>query len=181
MTEQITPEETAKALNKFLRAVIRKARAKLKKNGINASNKLSRSFKSSYKVSTNSIEASISAEDYLPFIDLGVKGVKSGKSLGGFAYKSKGGKTGLKGMPPPKAFDKWNIRRGRAARDEKGRFLTRKQLNFRTAVGVFNYGIKPTKFFTDPFEEEFKTLPDELIEAYGLDIEKFTKAILDNG
>lgn len=170
--------ETQEALQAFLNDVIKKSKANLSSKGINASKGLSNSFSSSLKVSKNSFQATISAEDYLPFIDRGVKGVKSGSSLSGFAYKSKGGKTGLKGMPPPKAFDKWNIKRGRAGRDEKGRFLTRKQLNFRTAVGVFNYGIKPTKFFTDPFEQEFNKLPNDLIEAYGLDVEKFIKFIL---
>jgi len=170
--------ESKKILDKFFTSVISKAKENLNSKGINASKNLSNSFNYFVKVSPNSISADLFAENYLPFIDKGVKGVKSGSSLGGFAYKSKGGKTGLKGMPPPKAFDKWNVIRGRAARDEKGRFLTRKQLNFRTAVGVFNYGIKPTKFFTNPFEDEFKKLPNELVEAYGLDIENFMNFIL---
>ena len=34
-------------------------------------------------------------------------------------------------------------------------------------------GIKPSKFMTKALEKEFKTLPDELIEAYGLDIDDF--------
>ena len=176
---KIETTEIEIALDRFLKAVIKKAKDNLKSKNISASGKLANSFKSYIKESANSIEASIEAEDYLPFIDRGVEGVKSGKSLSGFKFKSKGGKRGLKGMPPPSAFDKWNVIRGRAGRDEKGRFLTRKQLNFKTAVGVFNYGIKPTKFFTNPFEDEFSKLPDDLVEAYGLDIDKFMKLVLD--
>ena len=123
-------DNTQEVLQRFLETVISKSKKNLSSRGINASKSLSDSFKSDVSVSTNSFEASISAEDYLPFIDRGVKGVKSGSSLSGFAYKSKGGRNGLKGMPPPSAFDKWNIRRGRNDRDEKGRFLSRKQLNF---------------------------------------------------
>lgn len=171
-------QETKEALDKFLNSVIDKSRDNLNKRGISASGDLSNSLKSKLKVSTNSFEATVIAEDYAKFIDRGVKGVKSGSSLSGFAYKSKGGKNGLKGMPPPSAFDKWNVRRGRAGRDEQGRFLSRKQLNFQTAVGVFLYGIKPTKFLTDPVEEEFNKLPQELIEAYGLDLEKFIEFLL---
>jgi hypothetical protein len=176
--------ETKKILDKFFTSVISKAKENLNSKGINASKKLSNSFNYFVKVSANSISADLMSEDYLKFIDRGVKGVKKGSSLGDlvtkkpYAYKSKGGKRGLKGMPPPKAFDKWNVIRGRAARDEKGRFLTRKQLNMKTAVGVFYYGIKPTKFFTNPFESEFKKLPNELVEAYGLDIENFMNFIL---
>lgn len=175
----ITLEKTQEALQDFLDTVIKKSKENLNKKGISASGDLSNSLKSTLNVSPNSFEATINSEDYAKFIDRGVKGVKSGSSLSGFAYKSKGGKNGLKGMPPPSAFDKWNIIRGRAGRDEKGRFLTRKQLNFKTAVGVFMYGIKPTKFLTDPVDEEFSKLPQELIEAYGLDIEIFIELLLN--
>jgi len=178
MSKKIELNETEKALEKFLKDVIKQARKNLEAKGINASGRLSSRFRQSYNVGENSIEGTITGEDYAKFIDLGVAGVKGGKSLGGFKYKAKGGKTGLKGMPPPKAFDKWNIRRGRADRDEQGRFLTRKQLNFKTAVGVFNYGIKPTRFFSSAFEDEFKNLPQELVEAYGLDVETFMQFIL---
>lgn len=177
--DKLDLKHTEEALEAFLKEVVSKAKDNLKTKGISATGDLSNSLKYSFNVGANSIEAHIESEDYAIFIDKGVEGVKSGKSLSGFKYKSKGGKRGLKGMPPPKAFDKWNIRRGRAARDEKGRFLTRKQLNFKTAVGVFNYGIKPTKFITNPIEDEYKKLPDELVEAYGLDLETFMDYILD--
>ena len=78
-------------------------------------------------------------------------------------------------MPPASAFDKWNIIRGRAGRSTLGTFLPRKSLNFATAIHVYKHGIKPTKFFTTPFERAFKRLPQELIEAYALDSEKFLK------
>jgi len=34
---------------------------------------------------------------------------------------------------------------------------------------IFAQGIKPSLFFTKPFEAAFKRLPDELIEKFGLD------------
>jgi len=176
---KIKQKENEKAIEALLKGDIKQARKNLEDKGINASGRLSSRFMQSYNVGENSIEGTITGEDYAKFIDLGVKGVKSGKSLGGFKFKSKGGKRGLKGMPPPKAFDKWNIIRGRAGRDEKGKFLTRKQLNFKTAVGVFNYGIKPSKFFSSAFEDEFNKLPKELIEAYALDVETFMEFILN--
>ena len=39
--------------------------------------------------------------------------------------------------------------------------------------GIFKNGIKPSLFFTKPFEKAFERLPDELVEAYGLDVEQF--------
>ena len=38
-------------------------------------------------------------------------------------------------------------------------------------------GIKPSLFFTKPFEAAFKKLPDELVEKYGLDMEELFEDI----
>ena len=38
---------------------------------------------------------------------------------------------------------------------------------------IWNKGIKPSLFFTKPFEQAFKKLPNELIEKFGLDVEDF--------
>ena len=168
-------KNTQKELERFARNVVSKSKSNLTRKNRNASRKLHDSVSSFVKVMPNSFSLSFFMEEYGMFIDQGVKGVKGGVSLDNFSYKSKGGIRGLKGMPPPKAFDKWNIRRGRADRDEKGRFLSRKQLNFKTAVGVFYYGIKPSMFFTSPFAAAFKNLPEDLIEAFGLDVEEFIK------
>ena len=174
--------ETRKELERFARNVVSKSKANLTRKGKNASDKLHNSIKSDLKVHKQSFSLSFAMEDYGTFQDRGVKGVKSGKSLGSydksikeFTYKQEKGIGTLDGMPPPSAFDRWNIRRGRSDRDDKGRFLSRKQLNFKTAVGVFYYGIKPSMFFTKPFESAFRNLPDELIEAFGLDVEKSIK------
>lgn len=172
----LEPTKLKEILEEFAQHVINGAKDQLRTQGKNTSNKLRDSLDYNVKVSKNSIQLDILAEDYLAYIDKGVSGIKTVYSTP-FSYKKT---TGLKGMPPPSAFDKWNIKKGRADRDEKGRFLTRKQLNFRTAVGIFYYGIKPSKFFTTPFENAFKSLPDEIIEAYGLDIESFIELTLKN-
>jgi hypothetical protein len=172
----LTLENTEKVLSEFAEYVISGAKANLKKQKKNTSGKLDKSLDYKIKVTKNSIQLDFLGEDYLEFIDKGVSGIKK-KYNTPFSYKKKGG---LKGMPPPSAFDKWNVKKGRAARDDKGRFLSRKQLNFATAVGVFYYGIKPSKFFTSPFEMAFDSLPNELVEAYGLDVEEFIKLTLKN-
>jgi hypothetical protein len=71
-------------------------------------------------------------------------------------------------MPPAKAFDKWVVRRGLAPRD-KGKFKNRKSLSFAIARSVYFNGIKPSLFFTKPFEAALKRLPEQLVEAFGLD------------
>lgn len=159
-------KNTEQALNDFMSSVIAKSRDNLKKKNINASKSLSNSFKGYVKVSPNSIEATIEAEDYLPFIDRGVKGVKGGKSLSGFRYTNK--------KPPVKFLQTW-------LKQKTGKFRQRnqKQIAFAIQNKIFNYGIRPTRFFTDPFKEEFRDLPQEIIEAYGLDVEQFMRLVLD--
>jgi hypothetical protein len=43
------------------------------------------------------------------------------------------------------------------------------------ANNIYARGIKPSLFFTKPFEQGFKKLPDEVLEAYGLDVEDYLK------
>ena len=38
---------------------------------------------------------------------------------------------------------------------------------------IYKNGIKPSLFFTKTFDKSFERLPDELVEAYGLDVEQF--------
>ena len=95
------------------------------------------------------------------FQDKGVSG-KEKKYNTPYSYKSK--------MPPTKALDKWVVRRGIAPRDAKGRLISRQSLKFAIAKGIFKNGIKPSLFFTKPFEAAYDRLPDELVEAYGIDI-----------
>jgi hypothetical protein len=78
-------------------------------------------------------------------------------------------------MPPANKLDKWTVKRTIAPIDEKGRFITRKGLNFIIARSIYQKGIKPSLFFTKPFEKAFKQLPDDVINAYALEVEDFLK------
>jgi hypothetical protein len=109
-------------------------------------------------------------EDYGNFQDKGVDGIKQ-KHGAPYSFKSK--------MPPPSAFDKWIVRKGIAPRKTGGQFATRKGLQFIIARSIFQKGIKPSLFFTKPFEQAFRQLPDDLIQKYGLDMEKDLLKILD--
>lgn len=55
-------------------------------------------------------------------------------------------------------------------RDESGRFVkgTYENAAFVIARSIKKKGIRPTLFFTTPFEAAFADLPDEVVEAYGL-------------
>lgn len=60
-------------------------------------------------------------------------------------------------------------------RDEQGKFIkgNYNTIGFLIARSIFKKGIKPSLFFTKPFEQAFKKLPDELKDKYGLDIQDF--------
>ncbi len=146
-------------LNKFRDYVISQAKANLTRQGKNSSKSLYNSIKGNVKANPNSFEMEFSMEEYGFYQDKGVSGIKK-KYNTDFKYTNK--------MPPAKAFDKWVVKRGLAPR-EKGKFKNRKSLSFAIARSVYINGIKPSLFFTKPFEKAYKRLPDDLVEAFGLD------------
>jgi hypothetical protein len=160
--------EVQKALERFRDHVVSISKRNLTNKQKNSSKKLYNSIKGKVKANPNSFELEFSMEDYGVYQDAGVSGTKK-KYNTPYSYKSK--------MPPVKAFDKWLVRKGIAPRD-KGKFTSRKSLAFLIARSVYRNGIKPSLFFTKPFEAAYKNLPQELIDKYGLDaIELFNEQI----
>jgi len=164
-------EETYNALKRFQQYVVRESRSNLKRMKKNSSNKLYQSIKGSVKVNANSFELDIEMLPYGQFQDKGVSGKKK-KYNTPYSYKDK--------MPPARAFDKWVVRKGIAPRNKQGQFQNRKGLSFAIARGIYINGIKPSLFFTKPFEKAFKKLSPELVEAYGLDVAELMEFTLPN-
>ena len=165
-----------KELDTFASKVTDEAKKILNKKNKKATGKLL-DIKNKINVSKNSFSLTFDMADYWEFVDRGVKGKGGVKADGSkwrlkrtkntpFKYKSK--------IPPPKVFDKWSITKGLAPRN-KGRFTKRKGLNFAIAKSVFHTGLETTNFFTKPFDKYFKKLPEDLIQAYALDVEDFLK------
>ena len=161
--------ETQKALIKFRDTIINEAKANLKSMGKDSTGKLSQSIKGEVKEMPNSISMYFQMEAYGFFQDKGVSGIKK-KYNTEFSYTTK--------MPPPSKLDKWIVRKGIAPRDKQGKLMSRKGLQFAIARGIFMNGIKPSLFFTKPFEKAFKKLPDVLITKYGLDAEQLFDSIM---
>jgi hypothetical protein len=158
-------EETRDALNKFAKYVIQQSRSNLSKSNKNVSKELYNSLGYDLNVSKNSFSLSILMEDYGVFQDKGVSGTEK-KYNTPFKYTNK--------RPPASAFSNWVVRKGlKGTRDAKGRFVSRKGLMFAVANSIFKKGIKPSMFFTTPFQKAFKDLPEELILSFGLDLERF--------
>lgn len=149
-------------LNKFAKYVIQQSRSNLTKGKKNASKELYNSLGYDITERTNGASLGFNMADYGKFQDRGVSGTEK-KYNTPYKYTNK--------MPPPKAFDKWIVRKGIAPRD-KGKFKSRKGLQYAIARSIYKKGIKPSMFFTKPFTAAFKRLPDDLVEAYSIGLEK---------
>tara|TARA_R110000772_G_C13310212_1_gene439979 strand:- start:24537 stop:25076 length:540 start_codon:yes stop_codon:yes gene_type:complete len=169
-------------LDNFFKTVVKESKTSLTKKKKNASKTLYNSINYDLKVSDNSFEGSFEMEDYGTLVDQGVKG-KGGKKADGTKWKLKktfGTKFKYKSKKPPiSAFNGWTIRRGIAPRNKSGQFTSRKSLLFAISNSVYHTGLETTHFFTKPFEAAFKRLPDELVKAYGLEVDKFLKITLE--
>lgn len=159
-------------LTYFANEVINRSRSNLTQKKKNVSKELYNSLDYELKVSQNSFSLSFLMEDYGTFIDKGVKGRDSSAKAPNspYQYKNK--------MPPLKALDKWVVRKGIAVRDKKGRFVSRESLKFAIAKSIQSKGIETTNFFTKPFENAFKRLPEDLVNTYALEVEDFLKFTL---
>jgi hypothetical protein len=166
-------QQTYKYLNDFAKYVIQESRNNLLKGNRNSSKSLYNSIDKEIQVSANSFRLAFLMEDYGKFIDKGVQGsnpsgIKNGVQKAPnspYKFKSK--------SIPTKVLDKWVIKKGIAPRNKAGKFLSRQGIKFAIAKSIALQGIRPSMFFTKPFEAAFKNLPDELVQAYGLDVEQF--------
>ena len=175
-------------LNKFGKRVVKESRTALTKKKKNASKELWNSINYNFKEHKNSFHLSFNMADHGKFIDKGVTGKNNsnftGKKktvyrseanyrFGSGNYKGKGGEWKTR-------IDKWMYSRGIAPRDKKtGKFIKRDTVNWLIRRSIYQHGIKPTNFFTKPFESAFKSLPDEVVEAYGLGVDKFLESVLN--
>ena len=152
--------EVQKQLDKFKAYVISESRKNLTRLKKNSSKKLYNSLRGEAKAMPNSFSMDFFMEDYGHFQDKGVSGIVK-KYDTPYNYTTK--------MPPTRSLDKWIVRRGIAPRSKNGKFISRQGLKFAIARSIFKNGIKPSLFFTKPFEAAYKRLPSDLVDKFGLD------------
>ena len=154
---------TQQALEDFKKYVIQQARTNLTKGKKNVDKNLYNSLQGFIDKSPAGFRLYFEMEDYGMFQDRGVSGKKK-KYDTPFSYKNK--------RPPIKPLAEWAKKRNIRLRDEKGRFKkgNYNTIGFLISKSIFEKGIKPSLFFTKPFERAFKRLPEDLVEAFGEDI-----------
>jgi hypothetical protein len=183
-------------LNRFAKYVVSQSRANLTRGSKpygskNDSKKLYNSLDYDVTVSKNSFQLAFLMEDYGIFQDKGVRGKDpskvspnakiTGQQAPNSPYRFGSGKTGNW-----KEFvlniEKWAKKKNLRLRDKKGRFTkgNYKSIAHIVAGNIYNRGIKPSLFFTKPFEKAFSNLSKDLIEAYKLDVEQLIKTTVNN-
>jgi len=168
-------------LNKFAKAVVLQSKGNLK-----GGSALAKSIKEKIKVSKNSIEIDFLMKEYGLYQDKGVKGAINpykGKDGAKPYEKGKkyrfGTKTGKKGGLT-KGILKWVKARRFQFREKKqngkkGTFMSYENTAFLITRSIWSKGIKPSLFFTKPFEKEFKKLPKQIAEDFALDVKALFK------
>jgi len=168
-------EAVKTTVNKFAQLVLSQAKKNLQKKG--STGNLANSLKYKLTESEKGFIISFFGIEYADFVDKGVKGAikdKSGaiknKDDRFYAYTTK--------MPPPSKLDKWIVRKGLAPR-QNGKFTGRKintvgfkkSIQFLVARSIYSKGIKASLFFTKPFEKEYKTLANSIVNDFLIEID----------
>ena len=163
--------EVEKTIKRFRDYVIQQSRSNLSKSGKNSSKELYNSLKGEVVTENGYTIVGFQMADYGTFVDLGVKGKTSSNKAPNSPFKFGSG-TGKKGGLT-KGINQWVKQKGFQFRDRKsGRFLSYDSTAYLITRSIFHKGIKPSLFFTKPFEEGYKKYIDiDLLKAFGQDIE----------
>jgi hypothetical protein len=170
----LSKTETNKVLSKFSKYVVTQSRANLTRKDKNVRGKLYQSIKGETFTGPNSIGVYFEMQDYGEYQDKGVKGKTSSSKAPNSPYRFGSGKGKKGGLT--EGINQWVKDRRFQFRDNvSGRFMSYEQTAFLITRSIYNKGIEASRFFSKPFEVGFERLPDELIEAYGLEVEKLLK------
>jgi len=151
-------ENTKRALDKFGKYLVKQSRSNLSKKKKNVTNKLYDSLDYDIRSSNVSFEFDFLMEAYGEWVD---KGRKAGKN------------------PPFSAIRKWVQDRRIQFRSNKGRFQTYDQTAWAVVKKIGRDGIEASNFYSRPFQLGYNKLPNELVEAYALDVEEFIEFSID--
>jgi hypothetical protein len=160
--------EVQKELDRFSKSVIKEARKNLTTLKKNHTKGLWESLKGNVKSMPNSLSIDFEMNLYGQFQDKGVKGVGGVRETTS-KFKSTNNKGKMWKQNAPQSEFKFKIGKKPSVKHFM-QWSASKGLNpYAVRDTVYHQGIKPSLFFTKPFEAAFKRLPDELIEKFGLD------------
>ena len=151
-------ENTKRVLDKFGKYLVKESRKNLTRKKKNVSNSLYNSLDYNIKAMPNSFEFDFLMNEYGEWVD---KGRKAGKN------------------PPFSPLRKWVEDRRIQFRSNKGKFQTYDQTAWAIVKSIGKKGIPASNFYSRPFQLGYKKLPNEIVEAYALDVEEFLDFTID--
>ena len=151
-------ENTRKALDKFGKYLVKESKKNLTRKKKNVTNSLYESLDFDVKAMPNSFEFDFLMNEYGEWVD---KGRKAGKN------------------PPFSPLRKWVEDRRIQFRSNKGKFQTYDQTAWAIVKSIGKKGIPASNFYSRPFQLGYKKLPNEIVEAYALDVEEFLDFTID--
>ena len=167
-------------LEKFGKYVVQQSKSNLSKKKKKDTSNLYNGIKFEVTKEKNSTTLSFdfgTANDYWQFVDKGVKGVSSSAKAPNSPFKFGTG-TGKSGGLT-KGINGWVARKRIQFQDRKTKqFLSYKATAFLIMRSIWNKGLETTNFFTKPFEQAFKRVPDDIYAAYALEVEEQLKVRL---
>ena len=158
------------ALDRFKASVIKQARTNLSKGDRNVSRKLYNSLKGQAKVYAKGYSLSFEMEEYGNYQDKGVRGKRSNARAPKSPYKFGSGKGKKGGLT--EGIQRWVKARKFQFKDKRGKFMSYDSTAWIITKSIYAKGLRPTLFFTKPFEAAYKRLPQELVNDLKIDLEK---------
>ncbi len=151
-------ENTKKALDKFGKYLVKESKKNLTRKKKNVTNSLYESLDFDVKAMPNSFEFDFLMNEYGEWVD---KGRKAGKN------------------PPFTPLRKWVQDRRIQFRSNKGKFQSYDQTAWAIVKSIGKKGIPASNFYSRPFNLGYAKLPNEIVEAYALDVEDFLEFTID--
>lgn len=166
--------EIYKALDRFVKHVTSRAKANLTNGDRNVSKRLYNSIKGEVTINSERTTVKFFMEKYGDFQDQGVKGKNSSAKAPNSPFKFGSGRGKKGGLT--ESIQKWVEARRFQFKDRKsGKFMSYRATAFLITRSIYSKGLKPTLFFTKPYQAALKNLPQDLAKEYGLEVKKLFK------
>jgi hypothetical protein len=161
-------------LKKFKDYVIQQSKSNLTKGRHNFTKSLYNSIKGDSKAYPRSYLLSFSMDEHGYYQDQGVRGKTSSIKAPNSPFKFGTGKGKKGGLTT--GIKKWvRAKRFQFKNRETGKFMSYDSTALLIARSIYNKGLKPTLFFTKPFNNAFKRLPEEMVKGLSMDVDRLFK------
>lgn len=180
---EVRQDNVKASLEKFAKGVVQQAQQNLLREKKKVTGTLYNSLQYEIETGPNSLALRWKMDETAPywkFQDYGVQGKTSSAKAPDSPFRFGTG-SGMQGGLT-RAINQW-VRARRfqfRSREQgsKGQFLSYDATAFLITRSVYNKGIKTTNFFTRPFRLNFEQLPQEIAQAYALDVADFLRFTL---